>query len=88
MIIKFSKKFDKSYQKLTIKIQDKFNKRLVIFEKNKLEPILNNHSLSWKLKWCRSINITWDYRAIFEEKDNWEYEFIEFINIWSHSELY
>jgi len=88
MIIKFTKKFDKSYQKLPIKIQDSFNKKLIIFEKDKLTKLLNNHSLSWRLKWFRSINITWDYRAIFIESSDWIYEFVEFVNIWTHSQLY
>jgi len=88
MIIKFAKKFDKSYHKLPIKIQDKFNEKLILFEEDKLNILLNNHGLSWKLKWLNSINVTWYYRAIFKESSNWEYEFVEFINIWTHSQLY
>jgi len=88
MIIKFSKQFDKSYHKLNLKIQDKFNEKLIIFENNKLSKLLNNHCLKWKYIWYNSINITWDFRAIFIENKNWDYEFIEFINIWTHSQLY
>ncbi len=88
MIVKFSKKFDKSYHKLNIKIQDKFNEKLIIFENDKYNQILNNHSLNWDYFWLKSINITWNYRAIFKEVDNLEYEFIEFINIGTHSQLY
>ena len=88
MIIKFTKNFDKSYQKLSIKLQDKFNEKLIIFEKDKKASVLNNHTLLWKYKWLSSINVTWDYRAIFREYSNWKYEFIEFINIWKHSQLY
>ena len=88
MIIKFSRHFDKSYNKLPIKIQDKFNERLIIFENDKKAEILNNHTLLWKYKWLYSINITWDYRAIFKEYLDGSYEFIEFIKIWTHSQLY
>jgi len=88
MKIIFSKKFDKKYQKLPIKIQDKFNERLIEFEFDKFKDFLNNHALKWKYNWYRSINITWDYRAIFKEYWDWIYEFIEFVNIWTHSELY
>jgi len=88
MKIIFWKKFDKSYNKLSEKFQDKFNERLILFEFEKFSKILNNHSLKWKYNWYRSINITWDYRAIFKEFPNWTYEFVEFIDIWTHSRLY
>jgi hypothetical protein len=32
--------------------------------------------------------VTWDYRAIFKEIWDWKYEFIEFVDIWTHSQLY
>ena len=88
MKLKFSRIFDKKYQKLPIKIQNKFNEKLIEFEFDKFNKKLNNHSLKWKFLWYRSINITWDYRAIFKEYPNWTYEFIEFIDIWTHSQLY
>jgi hypothetical protein len=57
--------------------------------KNPFLVELNNHELNWKKYiWCRSINITWDYRAVFKELSNKNYEFVEFIYIWTHSELY
>jgi mRNA-degrading endonuclease YafQ of YafQ-DinJ toxin-antitoxin module len=55
---------------------------------NPLKSELNNHALNWAYKWYRSINISWDFRAIFREYPNWTYEFIEFIDIWTHSQLY
>lgn len=88
MIIKFSKKFDKSYQKLNSKIQDKFNEKLILFENNKQDRILNIHSLKWEYLWLSSMNVTWDYRAIYKEYSDWSYEFVEFVNIWTHSQLY
>jgi len=88
MKLKFSKQFDKSYWKLPIKVQDKFNERLIEFEYDKFSKHLNNHSLKWIYLWKKSINITGDYRAIFKEYPNWTYEFVEFINIWTHSQLY
>lgn len=88
MIIDFHKKFDKTYFKLDQKIKIKFREKLKIFSINPFEIILNNHALTWDYKWFRSINITWDFRAIFKEYPNWTYEFVEFLEIWSHSELY
>ncbi|MFH1192383.1 MAG: hypothetical protein V1655_02815 [bacterium] len=45
---------------------------------------LNNHPLSGKLNGLRSINVSGDCRAIFEEK----LEDIIFIAIGTHSQLY
>lgn len=88
MKIVFKKSFDKSQSKLDVKIRIKLGEKLRIFSNNPLERSLNNHALVWKYHGFRSINITWDYRAIFREYPSWMYEFVEFIDIWSHSELY
>jgi mRNA-degrading endonuclease YafQ of YafQ-DinJ toxin-antitoxin module len=88
MIIKYVKQFSKSFNKLDHKIRVKFWERVSIFKADPFDQILNNHALVWKLKWKRSINVTWDFRAIFKEYPNWTYEFVEFIDIWTHSELY
>lgn len=88
MKIKLSKKFIKSYEKLDWKIQDKTDKTLILFWKNPFDEALRNHSLLWKYEWCRSIDVTWDFRIIFIEKSNNKYEIIELINIWTHSQLY
>jgi len=86
MKIKFSKKFSKQYDKLSEKIKKVFHDRLVVFMKNKNDPILNNHKLKGTLKGFSSINITGDYRAIFQELENGSLIF--FLMIGTHSELY
>lgn len=88
MIIKSKKSFDKSYKKLDLKIKNKFKEKLKIFVKNPFDKVLDNHSLTWNYKWNRSINVTWDFIAIFKEYPDWTYEFVEFIDIWTHSQLY
>lgn len=88
MIIKYVKSFDKAYKKLDKKIQSKFDEKVATFIQNQFENSLNNHTLTWIYKWFRSINITWDFRAIFREYPSWTYEFVEFIDIWTHSQLY
>lgn len=79
-----SKKFEKMFRKCHQEIKNKFIDRLKIFKKNNYNPILNNHPLSGKLKGLRSINVSGDFRAIFEEKS----EDIIFVAIGSHSQLY
>lgn len=88
MKVNFKKSFNKSFEKLDKKIQIKADEKIGIFRKNPTERILKNHSLLWKFLWFRSINITWDYRAIFREYPNWTYEFVDFVDIATHSELY
>lgn len=88
MKLKFKKSFKKSYKKLSLKIQSKFYSKLKIFYKNPFDKILNNHELKWKYTWFRSINISWDYRAIYKYDETNNIEFVEFIEIWTHSYLY
>jgi len=78
------KNFKKKFKKLSIKVQDKFFERVDIFKENKFHPVLNNHSVEKIFPGCRSINITGDYRAIFQDEN----DKVTFINIGTHSELY
>jgi len=77
-------RFEKKFRKLPKKIQDQFEERLVIFLRDMFSPILNNHSVESAYPGWRSINITGDYRALFEIKDNT----VVFTKIGTHSELY
>jgi addiction module RelE/StbE family toxin len=86
MRIEFSKRFIKLLKKAPKKIQIAFRNRLEIFTSDKFNPILNNHSLSGKYTGYRSINITGDWRAIFQEyksKKN-----VYFVAIDTHGNLY
>ncbi len=85
MIILFKRNFKKRFQSLSKPIQEKFYTRLELFEKNPFHLSLNNHSLHGEYTNCRSINITGDYRAVYEAINN---ETVEFITIGTHSELY
>ena len=78
------KVFAKQYKKLSLRVRQKFNERLRVFETDPFDKILNNHSLHGEYEGYRSINITGDYRAIY---------FIDkavavFIRIGTHSELF
>lgn len=84
MNVNYSKKFLKQFPKCPNDIRIKFKERLEIFKENKHAPILNNHFLSGKYKGYKSINVSGNYRAIFEEN----LEDIIFIAIGTHSQLY
>lgn len=84
MEIVFHNTFQKKFQKLPVKIQKQFYKRLDFFLRDKFDQTLNNHSVERAFPYCRSINITGDYRAIFKDCD----DSVVFLNIGTHSELY
>lgn len=86
MQIEYSKRFIKEFEKCPVKIKTNFKIRLEVFIDDQNHPILNNHSLIGQLKNYRSINITGDWRAIFEEIDN--SQIIYFVAIGTHSQLY
>ena len=73
------------FKKQSLLLQNKFEERLALFTVNQYHPLLNNHALQGEWAGCRSINITGDIRAIFEEITN---NNIEFVAFGSHSELY
>ncbi len=85
MFVKFQKDFKKDLKKLSKKSQERFFERLDVFVANPFHPVLNNHQLHGKLKSRRSINITGDIRAIYEQIDN---NTVVFLIIAKHSELY
>lgn len=85
MKIDFHKNFKKKYRKLKFSEQRKFDERLLLFEKEPFNHILNNHFLSGEYLGYRSINITGDIRAHYEEVG---LDSVLFINIGTHSELY
>lgn len=85
MIIDYSKKFVKEFEKLPTKLQRKFQERILLFIKNPNHPLLRNHPLVGELMGLRSINVTGDIRALYQ--DSGENRVI-FIAIGSHSQLY
>lgn len=84
MNISSNKDFNKDYKKLPKKIQEKFKERVLLFEKDQFDPVLNNHALKGEYSGYRSINVTGDIRAIFKITG----EEVIFIAIDSHSNLY
>ncbi|OGJ49153.1 hypothetical protein A2335_02380 [Candidatus Peregrinibacteria bacterium RIFOXYB2_FULL_32_7] len=85
MIINFTSNFQKQFKKLSQKFKIAFKTRLKLFEKDKFCLILNNHFLHGEFKDKKSVNITGDLRAIFEE-DN--FGNVLFVAIGTHSQLY
>ena len=83
--IKFTKSFQKQFQKILPKLQSTFFDRLEIFKNNPFQEILNNHSLRGQWAGFRSINVSGDYRAIYEDLGDSK---VKFHAIGTHSQLY
>lgn len=89
MPVRFSKKFRRQYDKADQKIQSLFDKKLTTFLQNPFHPLLNNHALTGRLLGCRSINVTGDWRAIYQEDlDENGNQIVMFVLVGTHSQLY
>ena len=80
-----SNRFDKKIINLDSKILAAFQERFSLFRQNPFHPLLNNHKLSGDRKDQRSINITGDWRLIFEQVDS---HTIRLLDIDTHRNLY
>ncbi len=85
MNITYGRKFKKMFKKQPKYTQNKFEDKIIIFTKNIYSPSLRNHALSGEWTGYKSIDITGDTRACFEDLGDDNFEFVA---IGSHSELY
>lgn len=88
MKIQFSKQFLRKYKKAVVRIRHSIDKQINLFRKNPAELSLNNHALTKDYEGMRSIDITADYRAIFEEFNEGNEAIAYFIIFGTHEELY
>lgn len=88
MQIQFTRQFAKQYRKSPKKIQLSFDKKLALFLSNPQDPPLNNHALTGRLYGYRSINVTGDWRAVFQVEEHESVILVRFVAIGTHSQLY
>lgn len=79
MKVQFHKNFLKQYKKRR-SIERQVDERLVMFRIDPFDPILNNHGLTGKYEGYRSINITGDFRAIYELVDEGTARFVDLVH--------
>ena len=80
--------FVKRVKRLNVRVRKNIKIRLLLFSRDPNNPELNNHELSRKWVGYRSIDITSDYRAIFEEVEIKGDKVAYFVTIGTHKELY
>lgn len=85
MKITYSEQFLKATRKLSPKLQTRLANRIELFGANPLDKRLRNHGLNTPYKGSYGINITGDYRAIYQLVDD---QTAMFTHIGKHSQLY
>jgi addiction module RelE/StbE family toxin len=85
MKVYFHKSFNKMARKLPPKVHAKAKDRIILFSTEPLNPILRVHALQTPYKGSYGIDITGDYRAIYQLIDD---QTALFTHIGTHSQLY
>lgn len=88
MTVRYSPVFLKKLKQADVRVRKSFKQKLELFLKNPNSPYLNNHILKAKFYGLRSINITSDWRAIYERKVDLKDKVAYFVDIGTHKELY
>ncbi|MBI3442446.1 MAG: type II toxin-antitoxin system mRNA interferase toxin, RelE/StbE family [Candidatus Sungbacteria bacterium] len=81
----FHKRFQKRYEKLRRGEKHSTQERIRLFYESPFHPLLDNHALQGEYKGYRSINVTGDLRAIYEEINS---DTVHFTKLGTHPELY
>ena len=88
MKIVFDPAFLRKLKKLNARTRKSFKEKILLFSKNPNDLQIDNHALRDEYKKYRSIDITSDYRAIYEEITIGNEIVSYFIIIGTHAELY
>lgn len=88
MELEFSAEFRKQYKKVNVRIRKQTKDRLRIFKNSPNDLQLNNHELKREWRGYRSIDITADWRAIYQEKQVEKATIAYFVDIGTHKDLY
>ncbi len=80
--LKTTSKFDNSFRKLPLNVQQEALKKEKVFIRNIFDKSLRTHKLRGNLKDYYSFSITYSYRILFSYEEK---EIITFLNIGDHS---
>lgn len=88
MKIQYDPDFLQKFKKVNVRIRRAFEKQLAIFIENPFDPQLNNHKLREPYLGLRSIDVTADWRAFYEEFLEDKEEIAYFSTLGTHDEFY
>ena len=86
MKIKYHKKFEKRFKKLSPSLKSKTVLAVEKFTKDPFDKTLGNHPLTGKLQGKRAFAVTGDVRVVFEEHD--DYVLVVILDVGSHPQVY
>lgn len=85
MIIRYHRRFLKELSKRSIKIQDRFRERELLWRTDPQDPLLDDHALGHEYAGHRSFNVSGDLRAIYRTESD---GVVVFVRFGTHHELY
>jgi addiction module RelE/StbE family toxin len=88
MNLQFDPGFIKKLKAQNVLIRKNFRERITVFFKEPNHPKLNNHPLKGEWQEYRSIDITSDWRAIYQELQEGENKVAYFVALGTHDDLY
>lgn len=88
MKVRYDPGFIRQVKKLDIRIRKNLKEKVAIFIRDPFNPQLDNHGLREKYIGYRSIDITNDYRALYQEKIEGGELVAFFSTVGTHEELY
>jgi len=88
MRVQYDHDFLDKLKRVNVRIHKSFDERIELFKQNPNNPQLNNHALREPYEGFRSIDITNDYRAVYEEVPSGNETVAYFSLLGTHKELY
>lgn len=88
MIVRYSPLFLEILKKVDVRISKSFKTKIAIFYQDPTDPRLDNHPLKRQWQGHRSIDITADWRAIYNEIQEEDQTVAYFVAIGTHKDLY
>lgn len=88
MKVRYSPVFYKQYRRVNVRVRNSIDQKIALFIKNPNDLKLKNHPLKEPYEGLRSIEITADYRAIYQEVEIMEESFAYFVELGTHEQLY
>lgn len=88
MRVVYDTAFFEKLKKLNVRIRKSVKEKMLLFSVNPFDPQLDNHELKEEFEGYRSIDITADYRAVYEKRLIGREMVAYFIAIGTHPELY
>ncbi|MBF8250031.1 MAG: hypothetical protein HW400_632 [Candidatus Levybacteria bacterium] len=88
MKVQYDPEFVEKLKKQNVRVSNSFRKAIKIFSKNPADPRLHVHELKREYKGLKSIDVTVNWRAIYEEITEGNDLIIYFVTLGTHRQLY